>query len=276
MISKKITFVQKRVASEIETSLARFLHKRSAQLYCVGTAKSGTHSIAAMFNKTVRARHEPEDRKLIKKILSFEKKQISEKELRRYILARENRLYLDVNSSQLNFFVLDILVDEFRNADFLLTIRDCYSWLNSIINDSLRRSTTKEWIELRDFRFRPELFQHHPEEHALKEKGLYSLDGYLSYWASHNKKVISCVPDKRLLIVKTKQISNSACDIAEFSGLPQSSIELQKTHAFRNPQKYGMLSKIAPGYLEERVNYHCQPLMRKFFPEIKTIKDVDL
>ena len=33
---------------------------RRTRLYCVGGGKSGTHSVAEMFSRNVRARHEPE------------------------------------------------------------------------------------------------------------------------------------------------------------------------------------------------------------------------
>ncbi|MGD1911608.1 MAG: sulfotransferase [Rivularia sp. (in: cyanobacteria)] len=276
MLKKKIASLQGKMTSEIEVNLARIFQKRQTQLYCIGTAKSGTHSIASMFNKTVRSQHEPQDNGLIEQILDFEAGRSSSQNLKKYIRTREKQLHLDVDSSQLNFFVLDILINEFNNAKFLLTIRDCYSWLNSIINDSLRRTTSKEWIKFRDFRFKPEVFEHQPEENILKEHGLYTLNGYLSYWAMHNKKALSTVPDERLLIVRTDQISNKAYEIAEFAGLTQNSIDLQKSHAFKNPTKYGILSKIDSDYLEQRVHHYCQPLMKQFFPEIKTMKDANL
>lgn len=276
MLNKKITSVYHKITSEIEVNLAKLFHKRYTQLYCVGTAKSGTHSIALMFNKTIRSQHEPKNKELIQKILDFEVGRISNKELREYIRRREQQLYLEVNSSQINFFVLDILINEFEDAKFLLTIRDCYSWLNSMINDSLRRSTTKEWIKFRDLRFRPEVFKHQPEENVLNKHGLYTLDGYLSYWAMHNQKVLSTVPDERLLIVRTDKISDKAYEIAEFANLPEDSIQLEKSHAFKNRKKYGIISKIDPDYLEQRVHHYCQPLMKQFFPEIKTIKDVNI
>ena len=40
---------------------------RRTRLYCVGTGKSGTHSIAAMFSKNVRCGHESQRRNSSKK-----------------------------------------------------------------------------------------------------------------------------------------------------------------------------------------------------------------
>ena len=248
-------------------------YKRKARLYCVGSAKSGTHSIDSMFNETVRSQHEVDSGDSIKKILEISKKNLSEENIISFIKKRDKKLCLDIDSSQLNFFFLDHILNEFPDALFLLTIRDCYSWLDSFINDSLRRNPDKNWILLRDHRFRAEKFTHSQEEEPLKRRGLYTLDGYLSYWAYHNNKVLSSIPQEKLMIVKTSEISNKAHSIAEFAGLPKNSIRLDQTHSFKNPKKFKVLEEIDEKYLELKIDEYCRPLMDKFFPEIKTFKD---
>lgn len=262
-----------KAASVVKCRLARLRHPRRTQLYCVGTAKSGTHSVAAMFDNTVRSQHEPEDEQVIRKILDVAAGRGSAVELRRYVRERDRQLYLEVDSSQLNGFLLEALVAEFKKARFLLTIRDPYSWLDSFINDSLRRETSEGWIMFRDLRFRANVFKHPPEETILKERGLYTLDGYLSYWAMHNQKVLSLVPREQLLVVRTDQITERAHQIAEFAGLPQESIRQEQTHAFKNPTKYRILHEINRDYLEEKVGKHCQPLMTKYFPDLRSLDD---
>ncbi len=247
---------------------------RNAHLYCVGTAKSGTHSIASMFGKDIRSQHEADSKALVRLILDVSEGRVGETELRSYIRDRDKRLNLDVDSSQLNFFILDMLLEEFPTARFLLTIRDCYSWLDSFMNDSLRRNTSRDWVALRNLRFRADFFHHPPEEQLLKEKGLYTLDGYLSYWAHHNGKVLSTVPGERLLIVRTDRISQSASEIAEFAGLPDDTIVLEKSHTFKNPKKYGLLRRMDRHYIEAKARQYCTPLMKQFFPEIESMEDV--
>jgi hypothetical protein len=229
-----------------------------------------------MFGDTVRSQHEPDSAQVIRKILDVSAGRISEPELKSYVRKRDKRLQLDIDSSQLNFFLLDILIHEFSDALFLLTIRDCYSWLDSFINDSLRRDTSREWIMLRKLRFRDNVLTHPPEERALKERGLYTLDGYLSYWANHNQKVISIVPESRLLIVKTNEITKSVYRIAEFSGLSKEAIQPRRSHSFENPNKYRILRKIDQNYLEDKLQRYCAPLMSRFFSEIKSMDDAGI
>ena len=212
-----IEHIARRATREAIGFCIRLKHPRRNRLYCVGAAKTGTHSIHSMFDDTVRSRHEAYSEELIEKILDLHEERITDAEMLSYVRQRDRRLRLDVDSSQLNFFLIDYLLDEFPDALFLLTIRDCYSWLDSFINDSLRRSTSKNWLRLRELRFQAGALSHPAEERALKDKGLYNLDGYLSYWANHNNKVLSSVPKDRLMIVRTQAISRAAPDIAAFA-----------------------------------------------------------
>jgi hypothetical protein len=266
----------RKIKNGILRSCKQLTYRRKCRLYCVGAAKTGTHSIDSMFDRTVRSAHEPDRTEIIGKIIDILEGRINKSEIVSYIRERDARLCLDVDSSQLNFFLLDYLLEEFPASLYLLTIRDCYSWLDSFINDSLRRSTNEHWIKLRQYRFQANEFSHPPEEQPLKERGLYTLDGYLSYWASHNSRVLSSVPEDRLMVVKTNEITKRASEIADFAGLPRTSIKLEQSHSFRNPTKFNVLKEIQETYLEKKVEKHCGVLMKRFFPEITSIHDSNI
>lgn len=261
---------------KVAHAFTRLSYKRQARFYCVGAAKTGTHSIGSIFDQTIRSGHEADSEEVISQILAVVSGQTSATDLRTHIRQRDKRLCLDVDSSQLNFFLLDHLLDEFPDARFLLTIRDCYSWLDSFINHSLRQGASDNWTKLRDYRFQDGIFSHPPEEQALQERGLYTLKGYLTYWSHHNNKVLSSVPEDRLLVVKTNEIADKIFDIADFAGLPKAAIQADQAHAFKNSEKFHVLKKISEAYLEATVEEVCGPLMSKFFPEIRSIKDAKL
>lgn len=265
-----------RIKNRILNSRARLSYQRKCRLYCVGAAKTGTHSIDSMFDHTIRSAHEPDSDEVIGKILDLSRGQIQEAEVVSYIRKRDKRLCLDVDSSQLNFFLLDYLLEEFPKALYLLTMRDCYSWLDSFINDSLRRNASERWTKFRDYRFRSNEFSHPSEEHPLRERGLYTLDGYLSYWGRHNNKVLSSVPEDRLMIVKTNELTQKAHEIADFAGLPMTSIQLMHSHSFKNLTKYNVLREIKKSYLEAKIQEHCGALMKRYFPGIKSINDSNI
>lgn len=242
--------------------------------YGVGTAKSGTVSLYLMFkHRHYRAAHEADSRFLIYKILASINGKIDEATLTRYVKHRDRRLGLEMDSSNLNYYLLDILVREFEEAKFILTIRDCYSWLDSYINLQLNRPELQNWWRIHvkhlvDFEFGAHQFKHVKAEKVLSERGLHTLDGYLSYWAKHNHKVLTTVPAERLLVIKTQNINQDVPKIEAFLGLPTGTLP-KRVHGNIAPRKFHLLAKIDRAFLEDKVKIHCQSLMRAYFPEIK-------
>jgi hypothetical protein len=250
---------------------------RLAHLYCVGTAKSGTHSISRMFSAPVRTGHEVRASKLIERFFAWRLRAISESEMRAWVRARDQGLLLDVDSSWLNALVLRFLVEEFPDARFLLTIRDCYSWLNSELKRVLRgRQISPHRQAVRKLLYQGPKRDHAPEEKLLKEQNMYPVENYLSLWTMHNNRVLRLVPKERLLIVRTDRIAQRATRIADFAGLPQSSILLERTHEYQNPVKAAVVRQIDRNFLESNVQRHCQKLMTQFFPDIQSLDDAKL
>jgi hypothetical protein len=249
---------------------------RRVQLYGVGTFKSGTHSIAKMFSHRVRVRHEPQAPQLIEKLIDWRRGRISEQNLVEWLRARDRELALEVDASGMNLEIIDLLSREFPDARFVLTIRDCYSWANSRMNGDLNAPDSGCWHNWIKFVYGDGPFLHAPEEKALKNRRLYTLDAYLSSWAARNSRVLATVPPERLFVVRTDRIRQSAHEIADFAGLPRRAIRLHRTHEFRNPGKLPIIREIDRDFLERKVEQHCRPLMTQFFPEIKSVDDSKL
>ena len=247
--------------------LFRSTHPRRAHLYCIGTAKSGTHSVAALFGNSLRSAHEADHETMIETVLDLANGRMSPSDVRRYLARRDKRLWLEIDSSQINFFVVEDLVSLFPDSKFVLTIRDPYRWLDSLINHQLSRPVSRMWQQFRDYRFRAGDLAHPPGEAALRERGLYTLDGYLSYWARHNQCVLATVPAERLLIVDTDRISQEVGRIATFAGVPARAADRASSHAFKAKAKYGVLDEIDPDYLRARVQANCGPLLKTYYPE---------
>jgi hypothetical protein len=86
---------------------------RRTQLYGVGIGKSGTHSLASLFSGNVRARHEPEAGQLIDKILDWRAGRVTDQQVTAWIHERDKRLALEIDSSGLNFQIVEILYANF-------------------------------------------------------------------------------------------------------------------------------------------------------------------
>jgi hypothetical protein len=179
---------------------------------------------------------------------------------------------LELDSSQLNYFLLDSLVSEFPNAKFILTIRDCYSWLDSCINHQLSRNCYPNWQRLRDFRFDSNS-EYKEEERILAQHGLYTLDGYLSYWAEHNREVLTTVPKEKLLVVRTHEIPQEIEKIADFLSISLDKLNLSKAHSFKAKNHFNILSEIDKQFIDNKVNLHCKSLMDEFFPEFMQCRE---
>jgi hypothetical protein len=240
--------------------------------YCVGMEKTGTTSIDAIFSRAqYRSAHEAEASFLIPKILASAKGKINHSQLTQYVKHRDRRLGLEMDSSNINYYLIDILVKEFSEAKFILTIRDCYSWLDSLIDQhisTLTRSLFRhQRADLNDLRFRADK-KHAQKEIILANYGQYTLDGYFAFWNEHNSKVLATVPEERLLVIKTREIDQNLRTIEEFLGIPLGTLPKNVREKARK-KRFDLLSQIDKDFLEAKANFHCKELMNKYFPEVK-------
>jgi len=235
-------------------------------------AKSGTHSLAAIF-QNYRAMHEPQHQQMLRAILAADQGALSQNDRVAFLTSRDRALQLEIDVSQLNYFFLAELVASFPDARFILTIRDCYSWLDSLINHQLGRDASDDWKRLRDLRFGRDYSTYAAEECLLAETGLYTLDGYFSYWAMHNRNVLALVPLERLLVIRLNELSQSFPALARFVGVPVETLASSQAHAFSAERRFGILQQLNRDFLETKANRHCGELMKAFFPAIRSLND---
>lgn len=125
-----------------------------------------------------------------------------------------------------------------------------------MINQQLKGPIPRCWQQLRDLRFgNPARFL--VEEKALETRGQCSLEGYLGYWARHSRDVLRQVPEDRLLVIEANRLADSVGLIAEFVGIPASTLSRQKAHSFKTRQRFDVLSQIDSRYLEETAQRIC-------------------
>lgn len=259
---------QRRLAKAYRASfLFRMGHARRVRVYGVGAPKSGTHSVASICRTGLRVEHEPDSRRTISKILDYMEGRIDEDAMRRYVRERDRKLWLEVDSSEFNIYLLDALVDLFPDARFILTIRDPHSWLDSLINHTLWHGFIKLEHRLYDHKYQARRYTHPPEEAPLKERGLYTLDGYLSAWTWHNRKALDTIPEDRLMVVRTDRITERAAEIAAYAGIPGGHQLEEKAHAFPAKERFDVLSELDQDYLHSKIVEHCGELIAEYFPE---------
>lgn len=243
--------------------------RRRFRAHCVGAPKSGTHSIAAVF-RHYRAAHEPDSSRFLAELLRYLGGAIGPSAMRRILRARDQQWRLEMESAHFNVYVVDLLAELFPEARFLLPVRDCYSWIDSFINHQLSRPIVpgSPWARYRDARMGAGRYTHALEERALAERGLYTLDGYFSYWAMHNQRVLDAVPACRLLIFRTADIDRQLPRIAEFVGVPVETLDAGAVHSYPAASRFNLVSQIDPCFVRAKAEVHCKALMERFFPEV--------
>src|SRR5262249_55968824 len=68
----------------------------------------------------------------VEAIARHDRGEIDRPAFREFIRWRDGVARLDVDSSSYNAHYVDILAEEFSDAQFIFVIRDCWSWLDSM------------------------------------------------------------------------------------------------------------------------------------------------
>ncbi len=246
--------------------------RRRIHAFCVGTAKSGTHSLHSLFRRHYRSRHEADADVLIPFAHELATNRPDMAVVDRFVLAREERLRTEFHASHVQSAILPELVRLYPESRYILPIRDCYSWLESWINHELGRDPVlADWYDWRDLVFGgggATPADTPAEEKVLGEFGLRPLRAYLRYWSDHNAFVLNSVPPHRLLVIRTREIKESVGAIAEFLGIRAGTLDQARSHQFQRTMRIPILSTLPEGYLDELVSEHCKQLMQRFYPEL--------
>ena len=251
----------------MEQSANTLSARRKVQLFCVGLPKSGTHSIAAIFAARFRSAHEPEVENCMQVILDKSSDKMQQSQVLNWLRERDLVMQLHMESSHVMAFLVQEIACAFPESRFILTLKDPLSWLDSQINHHITKRRPLPGsvrMRFRDLKFASDLI-HPAEEAVLREHNVYTIDGYLSYWAFHIDSVLRCVPSERLLMLLTRDIGTSIQRIASFADIPVSSLDESQAFRYSNPGKVNILAQIERPYLDLKIKQHCEGLMAKLF-----------
>lgn len=247
-----------RVKQEIRRYIPRRIH-----LYGVGAPKTGTNSIAALFDGRYRSMHEPGAVPVLQRVLHDNTPPVSA----RFLKVRDIKYRLEVESNQILVYAINFLPKLFPRARFILTVRDPKSWVDSFFNQSLSRSCHPLYKLLRERRFGGCRYSKH--DGPLNALGLYPLAGYLRYWAWHNRRILDAVPSNRLLVVSTDSIEKDASRLASFAGVDAASLSLNRAHSFQSAGRHNILNKLDAEYVEDEIDRCCGNVIRRLGATIK-------
>lgn len=240
------------------------------RFYCVGLPKAGTHSLAEMLTPVLRTAHEPEAELLIPFLSDARKGKLDADETQRFLHSRDQRLNLEFESSHLLGALTPNLVEAFPNARFVLLVRECRSWIDSMINDQLNLRTWPgyaDWVPVYEYYLRGKDQEFRPVEGVLEDLRLYPLRNYARSWCNQILRVMETVPAERLLTIRTHELASSANELADFVGVRSADMDLGRSHTYRAPRKHHVLDQIGEDYVGEviatEVDAHDPGLLRQ-------------
>ncbi|MDC0609959.1 hypothetical protein OAP63_04445 [Vibrio sp.] len=246
---------------DLITKLAGF-RKRKAHVYCIGAAKTGTTSIAQIYNGPLRAAHEPSVTSTTDLVISYLSGDLSDQECIDKLRKRDKSLNLELESSHPLGYLAPFLIEMSPKSKFIVTIRNPNDWLKSRINFHLKRKPD-EWDKYRQFIWSRHHSRYEKEELILEQNQLFSLDAYLKQYSEQYQIIFDSIPEERRLVIKTDEISYSLDKMNGFMGLNKPSVEA--IHTNKMDVKESIYDLISKEFIEEKVNNSCGWILNKYF-----------
>lgn len=250
-------------------SLFKSDRERMFRAYCVGLPRSGTHSIATMYEDNYRASHEPYHSSAIKVL---EKGKLNDDVfVNRYLVTRDRLLHLELESAHYLHRFTPQLVDLFPDAKFILTVREPKSWLESEFNKLLGAYKYKPgniWYRYDKIKYGSYDYDF-LSSNIQSISNTYPLKSMLAYYKEHIDTVLNAVPASKLLIVDTFQINSKIRDISDFLGTDINCINRQKMHSGKNKSKVPLSKFISESSLNQIIRNETFSFISERVPQLE-------
>jgi len=247
-------------------NIAAHVRPRRLRIYNVGCPKTGTTTVPRMF-ADYRAGHEWAALQFLPiatAVLTGELRADAPR-ARRALRYRSLRYHMEIDAANFLTPVAGTLANLYPDAKFVLTVRDCFTWLDSRIAQDVRYSAQPNaiWGAYLDSLYNQVDGGFAPEESALEEMGVRSIRSYLSLWNRFTQPVIDAIEPDRLLVLRTEDLNHSAGELARFAGVPPATIA--PTHANRRPKPHPLLAEVPRDFVVERCREQCSSLMERYW-----------
>ena len=256
------------------TAIRPLVRPRRFDVCCCGLSKSGTHSMAGLF-ENYRSAHHPDGDVRLPLATAYLKGEVDDDAARRVLRRRDRHLWLEMESSALAGILIAPLAAACPRKKFILTLRDVFSWCDSWIDHNINMPAKSDspWLALDRVRLRVDALPATRFDAPLLERGFPPLACFFQLWANHNTRVLETLPASRLLTLQTGQIPARMPEIARWAGVPVETLRAERNWIFVAPKKNRVLSTLDPSYVRETAERFCGALMRAHFPGVTWERD---
>jgi len=219
-----------------------------------------------IFKRSFRAEHEFMLMPALSAVIGHATGETTRSQFVEFVRQRDAAGDLEVDAAGYNYLYADVLLDLDSHARFILTIRDCFSWLNScigLLRDDFYRNEKSEFIG--SFINNANHVPDGTVTWTSRPRGKVCLKQLMKMWTAANTSLLHRIPTERLLVLRTDDLSHSIPAIAEFVGVPES--DLDADHANKGGG-VNLLGSFDGERLERLVSSHCGDLMAAMFPDV--------
>jgi len=242
--------------------------QRHFHAFCVGLPRSGTHTIGYMFDKYYAAAHEPNNKETIINIMDWDCRKYTKAKMLNILSFRDKYLKLELESSHYLHHIIDLLIEQFPHAKFILTVREPMSWLESEVNQNYKTRNGTMWRSLEQHRYSQYNYEYEFSNLA-NVKNIYPIRSYLSYWKDHISTVLCNVPSEQLLVIDTFDLSHEISHIASFLGVDSETIDINMKHSGKRDPAFNLYDNVDRNKVSELVQIYCQEFIQENLPFMK-------
>lgn len=229
--------------------------------------RSGTTTLRWVFGQ-YRAGHEYDCARVVPLAAQAWNGMVGPSRARWEMRRRALRFGLEVDSAGFLTPFVPQLRDLYPRAQFVVLIRDCFSWLESRVDHwDWARDPTREpyWSAYQDAMFASSAAPPATAADApLVDRGIPPVGAFLQRWASTYSGLLAAAPADRTLVLRTEAIDDARDALAAFCRVDRSTLEVPG-RVNTSQQRKGIVGDVAVDHVRAEADRFCAPVMDQFW-----------
>jgi hypothetical protein len=240
--------------------------------------KTGTSSAAGMFG-AYRSGHEVDAARMKRVAVRARSGDLGPASARWELRRRDLRFRLEVDSAHFLTPFVPQLTDLYPRARFVVLMRDCFSWVDSLLEHWARiamrtMERRPERSDLAGISAIPRVVRSWVSVEGQLREGRANAGlavALLRAWASGYDRLLAEAPPARTLVVRTEDLDAAGPRLAAFSGVDLATLRSGLRWNV-SPSRHGVLANVPPELLVIEAERWCAPLMEQHWgPEWRAL-----